>query len=113
MTTPEIVGFLPFRGEATAAGGSSARRGFEEALQHAKNAEITRIAAVAERLLRCFGAAIAVGFLYYEILGRPPQRAECAGLAKRLERGASTTASIAAELLALARAEATRAAQPR
>jgi len=52
----------------------SAERGFEliAELRRQRQAEIARISGIATRLAARFGAETVVGFLYYEILVRPP-----------------------------------------
>jgi hypothetical protein len=83
-------------------------------LQRARSAEMARVTAIAEELSLRFGAVIAVGFLYCEILGCHGMVAECADLIRRLELAPSAaTPRIAAELFALARAETSHPARAR
>src|SRR5262249_53920378 len=46
-----------------------------------------------------FGAETAVGFLYYEILGRAPDGEDLTNYVQRLERAPATAGAIAEELL--------------
>jgi hypothetical protein len=49
-----------------------------------------------------FGAETAVGFLFFEILGRSPDREDLLGYAARLHRTPSTVSIIVEEPVALA-----------
>ena len=77
----EIIGFHHPRAAA----------GFDliAALQRQRRMEIARITELAARLMRQFGAETAAGFLYCEILGRPPNREDLLGYAERLSRTSS------------------------
>ncbi len=57
----EIIGFATARFELIAA------------LRQQRQAEIARLSEIAARLIGRFGSNTAVGFLYYEILGRSPR----------------------------------------
>ncbi len=97
MSAREIIGFPR----------PSAERGFEliAELRRQRQAEIARITGIAMRLAARFGAETAVGFLYYEILGRPPDREDLPGYAERFDRTPSMVPIIVEELLALARSQ--------
>jgi len=62
---------------------------------------MARISGIATRLAARFGAETVVGFLYYEILGRPPHREDLLGCAERLDRTPSMMPIIIEELFAL------------
>jgi hypothetical protein len=90
LSAREIIGF------ATA--------GFEliAALRQQRQVEITRLTEIAARLRGRFCAETAVGFLYYEILGRPPDREDLLGYTERLHRAPSVVSVIVEELVTLA-----------
>jgi hypothetical protein len=89
----EIIGFAAARFELIAA------------LQQQRQEEIARLTEIAGRLTDRFGAETAVGFLYFEILGRSPDREDRLGYAERLNRTPSMVPIIVEELLALARSQ--------
>ena len=68
-------------------------------LHRVRQEELLRIGKIAAGLLVRFGPVIAVGFLYYELLGRPPNDAEASRQAHRLRRSPSTAPAIIEELL--------------
>jgi hypothetical protein len=70
-------------------------------LQQVGEEEITRIVDIAGRLALRFAPGIAVGFLFYQILGRPPDNPECAHYEEQLRKAPSGAAVIAGELLTL------------
>ena len=82
----------------------NAERGFEliAELRRHRKAEIARISGIATRLAARFGAETVVGFLDYEILGRPPHREDLLGYAERLDRTPSMMLIIIEEVLARA-----------
>jgi hypothetical protein len=84
LNTREIIGFATARFELIAA------------LRQQSQAEI------AARVTGRFGAETAVGFLFYEILGRSPDCEDLLGYAERLHRTPSTVWIMVEELLALA-----------
>jgi hypothetical protein len=94
LNNREIIGFP----EATAGGGFEL---FAE-LRRQRQAEIARITEIATRLASRFDTETVVGFLYYEILGRPPDHEDLLGYAERLNRTSSMVPVIVGELLALA-----------
>jgi len=69
-------------------------------LRRQRQAEIARLTEIAARLTGWFGAETAVGFVYYEILGRSPDREDLLGYAERLHRIPSMVPIIVEELLA-------------
>ena len=91
---------------------SSAGIDLVDELRRVKGAEIARITEIAGRLLVQFGPVIAIGFLYYEMLGRPPDGADCASHIERLRRAPSNTPRIVEEQRALADSEPRNPAQP-
>jgi hypothetical protein len=93
LNAREIIGFPE----------PSAERGFEliAELRRQRQAEIARISGIATRLAARFGAETVVGFLDYEILGRPPHREDLLGYAERLDRTPSMMPIIIEELFAL------------
>jgi hypothetical protein len=97
LNAPEIIGLS----EPCADGG------FEliDVLRRPRQAEIARITGIAMRLTARFGAETAVGFLYYEILRRPPDREDLLGYAERLDRTPSMAPIMVEELLALSRSQ--------
>jgi len=88
----EIIGFAAARFELIAA------------LRQQRQEEIARLTEIAGRLTDRFGAETAVGFLYFEILERSPDRETLLGYAERLHRTPSVPI-IVEELLALARSQ--------
>jgi hypothetical protein len=90
----EIIGFPPLRAEP--------RFELSAELRLQRQAEIARITEIAVRLTMQFGAATAVGFSCFEILGRAPDRECLEAYAERLHRTPSVMAVIVEELLALA-----------
>jgi glycosyltransferase involved in cell wall biosynthesis len=115
LNTDEIVGFPKPRAEkSTHQGTAMSGAGFDlvDELRRVKRAEIARITELAERLLIQFGPVIAIGFLYYEMLGRPPDGAVCVSHIERLGRAPSTAAGIVEELRALADSESRNPVQP-
>jgi hypothetical protein len=74
-------------------------------LRQVRGAEIVRILDIAGGLSQRFGPDITVGFLFYEILGRPPDSAEFARQGERLRRSPSLASAIIEELLTRADAE--------
>jgi hypothetical protein len=97
LNAPEIIGFRE----------PSAKRGFEliAELRGQREAEIARITGIAARLATRFSAETAVGFLFYEILGRSPDREDLRGYAERLHRTPSIVPIIVEEFLAVARSQ--------
>src|SRR5689334_14170063 len=101
----EIVGFPQLRAETSQDGGPSlptARFELIAELHRHRRAEITRISAIAARLTPRFGAETTIGFLYCEIFGRRPDRADLLGYVERLEQRPSIVPMIVKELLDLA-----------
>jgi hypothetical protein len=92
--TGEIIGFRPLR--------AGSRFELSAELRRQRQAEIARITEIAARLTMQFGAAAAVGFLHFEILGRAPDRDCLAGYAERLRRTPSVVPVIVEELRSLA-----------
>jgi hypothetical protein len=87
---------------------AAARRGQFELiaeLRRQRQAEIVRITGIAARLTGGFGAETAVGFLYYEILGRSPDREDLLSYAERPHRTPSMLPIIVEEFLALAQSQ--------
>jgi hypothetical protein len=97
VNAPEIIGFP----EPSAEG----RFELVAELCRQRQAEIARIIGIATRLAARFGAETAVGFLYYEILGRTPDREDLLGCAERVNRTTSMVPIIVEELLAAARSQ--------
>jgi hypothetical protein len=95
LNAPGIIGFP----EPCAAG----RFELIAELSRQRQAEVARITGIALRLAAGFGAETVVGFLYYEILGRPPDREDLLGYAERLKRTPSMARIIVEELVVLAR----------
>ena len=93
LNIPEIIGFAAARFELIAA------------LRQQRQAEIARLTKIAAWAIGRFGAETVVGFLYYEILGRPPVREDLLGYAERLHRTPSMVPIIVEELVALARSQ--------
>ena len=93
LNIPEIIGFATARFELIAA------------LRQQRQAEIARLTKIAARATGRFGAEAAVGFLYYEILGQPPDREDLLGYAERLHRTPSMVPIVVEELVALARSQ--------
>ena len=115
LNTDEIVGFPEPRAESSSYHGpgmSSASFDLVDELRRVKRTEITRIREIAERLLIQFGPVIAIGFLYYEMLGRLPDDAESASHIERLRRAPSTVPGVVEELRALADSEPRNPVQP-
>jgi hypothetical protein len=105
MEINEIIGFPEPCAERGGDDGPAmpvARFDLVDRLRRVRRVEIARIVDIARRLLQRFGPDVAVGFLYYEILGRPPDGADCARHADRLRRAPSAAPVIAEELLVLA-----------
>jgi hypothetical protein len=92
LNTREIIGFSQ----------RCAERRFElvAELRRQRQAEIARLTEIAARLTGWLGAETAVGFLYFEILGRSPDREDLLGYAERLHRTPSLLPIIFEELLA-------------
>src|SRR5947209_5767902 len=92
LNAPEIIGFPEPWAEGQ----------FEliDELRRQRQAEIARIIGIAMRLKAQFDAETAVGFLYYEILGRRPDREDLLGYAERLNRTPPAVPIIVEELLA-------------
>ena len=97
MEVIEIVGFPEPRRDKPAG-----QFDLVDRLLRVKRVEIERIIEIADRLSQRYGPAIVVGFLYYEILGRPPDAADCARLVRRLSRAPAAVPVIVEELLARA-----------
>ncbi len=97
LKTREIIGFPEPRAEE--------RFDLIAELRRQRQAEIARLTGTATRLTDRFGAETAVGFLYYEILGRSPGREDLIGYADRLHRTPTTVPIIVEELLAIARSQ--------
>jgi hypothetical protein len=97
LNAPGIIGFPE----------PCAARRFEliAELSRQRQAEVARITGIALRLAAGFGAETVVGFLYYEILGRPPDREDLLGYAERLKRTPSVARIIVEELVVLARSQ--------
>lgn len=97
LNTREIIGFPE----------PSAEGHFEliSELRRQRQAEIARITGMATRLSGRFGAETAVGFIYYEILGRAPDREDLLGYAERLYRAPSVVPLIVEQLIALAQSQ--------
>ena len=115
LNTDEIVGFPEPRAKTSSHHGpaiSSAGFDLVDELRRVEQAEIARIAEIAERVLIQFGPVIAIGFLYYEMLGRPPDGAVCVSHIERLGRAPSTAAGIVEELRALADSESRNPVPP-
>jgi hypothetical protein len=74
-------------------------------LRRQRQAEFVRLSEIAARLTDRFGAELAVGFLYCEIVGRSPGREDLLGYAERLNRTPSMVPIIVEEFLALARSQ--------
>ena len=115
LNTDEIVGFPEPRAKRSSHHGPAMSSvGFDlvNELRRVEQAEIARIAEIAERVLIQFGPVIAIGFLYYEMLGRPPDDAESASHIARLRRAPSTAPGIVEALRALADSESRNPVQP-
>ncbi|MBV8507504.1 MAG: hypothetical protein JOZ11_17070 [Alphaproteobacteria bacterium] len=69
-------------------------------LRRQRRAETARLTSIATRLAARFGAETAVGFLFYEILGRSPDREDLLGYAERLHGTPSIVPIIVEGLLA-------------
>jgi hypothetical protein len=93
LNTREIIGFATARFELIAA------------LRQQKQAQIARLTEIAARVTGRFGTETAVGFLYYEILGRAPDPEDLLRYAERLDSTPSMAPIIVEELLALARSQ--------
>ena len=109
LNVNEIVGFPePSAERSPHSNPAMSSAGFDlvDDLRRVKGAEIARLTEIAGRLLVQFGPVIAIGFLYYEMLGRPPDGGDCAGHLERLRRTPSTAPGIVEELRALADSEA-------
>jgi hypothetical protein len=94
LNTGDIIGFPPQHAEA--------RFELIAELQWQQHAEVARLTEIAVRLLARFGAETVVGFLFYEILGRPPDHPELLDYAARLHRTSSIAPFIVEEFLAFA-----------
>ena len=92
LNAPEIIGFPEPRTEG--------RFELIDALRRQRQAEIARIAAIAMRLATRFDAEAAIGFLHYELLGRPPDHEDLLDYAERLNRTPAMVPIIVEELLA-------------
>jgi hypothetical protein len=115
LNTDEIVGFPEPRAKTSSHHGpamSSAGFDLADELRRIERAEMARITAIAERVLIQFGPFTAIGFLYYEMLGRPPDDAESASHIERLRRAPSTALGIVEALRALADSESRNPVQP-
>ena len=95
VNTDEIIGFPPLHAEP--------RFELSAELLRQRQAEIARITEIAARLITQFGAETAIGFLYFEILGRSPDRECLEAYAERLDRTPSVMPVLIEELLAFAR----------
>jgi hypothetical protein len=103
MDPDEIVGFPePPNETPTGVGPASPTLLFDlgDRLQQVRRLEIARLIDIAGSLLKRFGPDIAVGYLYYEILGRPPDGAECARHEALLRRSPAAAPDLAEQLLA-------------
>jgi hypothetical protein len=101
LNAREIIGFPQLPAEASRDGGPrlpTARFELIAALRRQRQAEIARVTEIAARLAGGFGAETAVGFLYYEILGQPPDGEDFLGYVQRLHQAPSTATAIVAEL---------------
>lgn len=94
MHADEIIGFPE-------AGAEAPHFDLVVGLQQAREAEIFRILDIAGRIAQQFGPAIAVGFLFYEIVGQLPDDAALTRTAERLRQSPSSAAAIVEELHAL------------
>jgi hypothetical protein len=115
LNAKEIVGFREPSAERSPHNSpavSSAGFDLVDELRRVKGAEIARLTELAGRLLVQFGPIIAIGFLYYEMLGRPPEGADYATHLDRFRRAPSTAPGIVEELRALADAEPRNPVQP-
>jgi hypothetical protein len=115
LNAKEIVGFPERSAERSPQNDpamSSAGFDLVDDLRRVKGAEIARLTEIAGRLLVHFGPVIAIGFLYYEMLGRPPEGGDCASHLERLRRAPSTASGIVEELRALADSESRNPVQP-
>jgi hypothetical protein len=104
----EIIGFAaPGAGTPPAGGAAKSPAHFDldRRLEQARAVELTRIMALAVKLSQRFGPDVVVGFLYYEILGRPPDRRDHAERVERLRQSPSSAPAIVEELLNAAEAE--------
>ena len=72
-------------------------------LRQQRQEEIARLIEIAARLTDRSSAATGIGFLYYEILGRSPDRETLLGYAERLHRTPAMVRIIVGELVALSR----------
>jgi hypothetical protein len=109
----EIIGFPEWPVQSRRDDGGAtpvARFDLVVQLQRVREGEIARIGDLAGQLAQRFGPAIAVGFLYYEILGVPPDEADCVRQAERLRHAPAAARIIIAELLAAADARRQSAA---
>jgi hypothetical protein len=97
LNAPDIIGFPQLR--------PVPRFELIAELHQQRQAEIARITEIAARLTKLFGAETAVGFLYYEILGRLPNPENLLGYTQRLRSVPSTAPAIVDELFALAHSE--------
>lgn len=97
LNAPEIIGFPE----------PCAEERFEliDELRRQRQVEIARITCVSMWLATRFGAETTIGFLYYEILGRPPDREDLLGYAECLNPTPSMVPIIVEKLLALARSQ--------
>jgi hypothetical protein len=115
LNAREIVGFPEPSAERSPHNDparSSAGFDLVDELRRVKGAELIRITEIAGRLLVHFGPVIAIGFLYYEMLGHPPEGGDYASHLERLRRAPSTAPGIVEELRALAASEPRNPVQP-
>ena len=93
LNTGEIIGFPPLHAKA--------RFELIAELRGQRHAEVARLTEIAVRLSARLGVETAVGFLFYEIFGRPPDRPELLDYAERLHRTSSIAPFIVEEFLVL------------
>jgi hypothetical protein len=101
LNFPEIVGFPEPRTQTSVADDVPTRFELLEQLQQTREAELVRVIDIADKIARRFGPETAAGFLFYEILGRPPGPTECAQYGDRLRRAPSSARLVIEELLAI------------
>ena len=97
LNAREIVGFPEMRAEG--------RFELITEVRAQRQAEIARLMEIAARMTGRLGAETAVGFLFFEILGRPPDREDLLGYTERLDRTPSMMPIIVEELLAVSRSQ--------
>jgi glycosyltransferase involved in cell wall biosynthesis len=97
----QIIGFQEAFFEAQVNENTTAGSRFDliTELYRVRQEELLRIGRIAAGLLVRFGPVIAVGFLYYELLGRRPTDAESLRQVDRLRRSPSAAPAIIEELL--------------